>query len=378
MQTFNIDKTDSKCIVTYCHFSYIALAMFIASLLFPLGCLGGAIFHDWQLWLMFFASLFPTGIFFAVFMGLWCWKGRLVLDETGLELLRTCFSIEDKKRFSLAEIRLFKLETYHGSKGKQSYRLRVVGQRNNTDFQVPGSASAIDDLCDKLNAFLRKLKTVDIPEEHRGIPEPIAFGLDSPPQHLEPPSKSRWHCQTNFEGFVFQKRGEDTMGDVIGGLVFSGFPLGIAIIIAFVNREELMVLGSIHIILSFFVLPGLFYGAMALNHVLELFRVTTWTFVLGEARFRTIRFVWAHAATYELGDWNSLVVRVPEAQRDNAKELELNCDPEKIRDYYDDEARWKVAFLSANGESLLAIEKLSKPEALWMADVVLREQRAIR
>jgi len=371
MQTFKIEKTDSQCVVTYCHFSYVALVIFSASLLFLLACLGGAIFHDWQLWLMFLVSLFPTAIFFAVFMGLWCWKARLVLDETGLELLRTCFSIEDKKRFSLAEIRLFKLEIYHGTRGRQTYRLRVVGQRNNTDFQIPGSASEIENLCDKLNAFLRKLKTADIPEELRNIPEPIAFGLDSPPQHLEPPPASRWNWQTNFDGFVFQKRGEDTIGDIIGSSIFPVIFIGVMAVIAFTQEEKPWVP-------ILFVVVGLYLVVTPLYYFLELFRITTWTFVLGEARFRTIRLVWARTATHELGSWNSLVVRVPEAQRNLTKELELDCDPEKIRDYYDGEARWKVAFLDANGEPLMAIEGLSKPEALWMADVILREQRAIR
>jgi hypothetical protein len=77
-----------------------------------------------------------------------------------------------------------------------------------------------------------------------------------------------------------------------------------------------------------------------------------------------------------LTDWHSLVVRLP-ADEKIKPELIADGNPDAIREFYNTCERWQLAFLNAAGEQLLAIENLSKPEALWMADAVLREQRTI-
>jgi len=131
------------------------------------------------------------------------------------------------------------------------------------------------------------------------------------------------------------------------------------------------------IFLSPLILYGLFKIGVVVYYVLEWFRVTTWMFGQSEAEFRSARFGSLHTEHYNLIDWHSLVVRLP-ADEKIKPELIADGNPDVIREFYNACERWQLAFLNAAGEQLLAIENLSKPEALWMADVVLREQRTIR
>jgi len=96
-----------------------------------------------------------------------------------------------------------------------------------------------------------------------------------------------------------------------------------------------------------------------------------------KAEFCSTRFGSLRTEHYNLIDWHSLVVRLP-ADEKIKPELIADGNPDAIREFYNGCERWQLAFLNAAGEPLLAIENLSKPEALWMADVVLREQRTIR
>ena len=131
------------------------------------------------------------------------------------------------------------------------------------------------------------------------------------------------------------------------------------------------------ICLSPLILYGLFKIGVVVYHVLEWFRVTTWMFAQSEAEFRSARFGSLRTKCYNLTDWHSLVVRLPDDEKVKS-ELIADGNPDAIRNFYNGCERWQLLFLNAAGEQLLAIENLSKPEALWMADVVLREQRTIR
>jgi hypothetical protein len=112
----------------------------------------------------------------------------------------------------------------------------------------------LDELCVRLNVCLKALQagrqipddTTEAEEMETLFPKPlpIAFEFDSPPQHLEPPSKTRWKYQTGFDGFGFQKW----------------------------------------------------------DNIPELFRITTWMFAHGEARFRTSRLGWVRNAAHDLTD----------------------------------------------------------------------------
>ena len=369
MQTFKIEKNETQCVVTWRYFSVFVLAVFTFAFCVALAFLWGALFFDWKLIVMFIAGLLFSAIWLIAFLVMWFWKVRLVLDETGLELRQTFFSIEYKRQISLADIRLFERYIPRSSKGGQSSdKLRVVcGGNNDVYLNAPGSDTY--ELCRQLNAFLIKLKTANGINEECRTSKMITIGLDSPPQRLELPLKSRWNCQTDFHCFGFQKRGEESMGDAIVSFVIAIFIGGGGLFVAG---------GKMSFLLIPFALTALFFVSMALHYFLELFRITTWTFARGEVKFRTVRLGWARVAHYDMTDWDALAVCVPEAKRDYAKELELDGDADKISGHYEDESLWQLAFINVAGEQLLAIENLSKPEALWMADVVLREQRAIR
>jgi hypothetical protein len=69
---------------------------------------------------------------------------------------------------------------------------------------------------------------------------------------------------------------------------------------------------------------------------------------------------------------------VHETEYENYYTKHVDRKPDEILAYYDGESVWQLAFFNTAGETIMAIEKLSKPEAQWMADVLLREQRAVR
>ena len=298
-------------------------------------------------------------------------KGHLVLHENGLESLWAGLLGNQEDRVRLADVRWFEKMSRHRRKGSDTYYLRVVCQGKNIDLFSPTGGKELDDLCANLNAFLVKLKTAGWETPWDGIPEPIVLEIHSAPQRLEPPPKCRWHYQSEFDGFSFHKRGGGTKGEIFVYFFFaivSGF---MGVIFAFLG-------GDLAFIAPFLALLVLFFVAMALYKLIEFFfRKTSWTFARGEARFRTVLLAWARTSDYELTGWNSLAAQIFEAERNYVQELKLDCDPEKVRNYYDGESRWQLVFLNAAREPLAAIEKLFKPEALWIADVMLREQRAI-
>ncbi|MCL2623387.1 MAG: hypothetical protein FWD31_06945 [Planctomycetaceae bacterium] len=299
-------------------------------------------------------------------------KGHLVLNEDGLESLWAGLLGNQENRVSLAEVRLFEKAVRHKRKGRDSYYLRAVCQGKNIELSSPTGGSELDDLCASLNAFLVKLKTAAWPTPWDGIPEPIVLEIDSAPQRLEPPPKCRWRYQPEFDGFSFRKRGGDSKEEI---LVYCFIALVCGIlggVFAFLDDKMAFVAPICALLVLIFLV-------LAFYKLIEFFfRKTSWTFARGEARFRTVLFLRARTANHELTGWSSLAAQIIEAERNYAQELKLDCDPKKVRNYYDGESRWQLVFLNAAREQLAVIEKLSKPEALWMADVMLREQRAIR
>ena len=168
MQTFNIEKSDSQCIVTWRYVGQWRLLFLVALVLIAWAVLS-VVFISEQRFVEFAITSSGALPFAAILFALRYWTVRLVLDETGLELHWKFFSIERKRRFSLDEIRLFQLEIYQASsygRGRHrrqtdpSNRLRVVCQEDdNADFYTPASAREVNDLCDQLNDFLSRLKT---------------------------------------------------------------------------------------------------------------------------------------------------------------------------------------------------------------------------
>jgi hypothetical protein len=211
------------------------------------------------------------------------------------------------------------------------------------------------------------------------------FALDTPPQHLDPPPKSQWLYQTDFDGIGFRCSGKGKIGNLLNALVMAVFWNGIVL------WFELGLFGVIPpikhpvegiawwIVFSFlipFILMGLVLIGFVLLSFLDLFRRTSWTFTRGRAEFRTVLFGWAWTEYHELTGWTSLVVGLP---KDEEIKPELIAKGNNaIREHYDNGNRWQLVFRNSAEEELLAIENLSKPEALWMADVLLWEQRVIR
>jgi len=61
-----------------------------------------------------------------------------------------------------------------------------------------------------------------------------------------------------------------------------------------------------------------------------------------------------------------------------AKQSEELDNEDDLENFYEEGNHWQLAFLDKSETDLAVIEKLRKPEALWLADVILRERRTIR
>ena len=388
MQAFKIEKTDSQCVVTW---RYYNREVFVGFIILAGLTIGMTFLFSLPLWGL---ALF----FIALIVHTWSGKTTIVLDAEGLHSTYTnLIRSKHDKRMDLTDIRRFEkqIRYNHGklSSTQYTYLLRAVCQndRSSKSFGALATedlAKELDDVCDQLNIFLGTLKAeaAGIPAQW-DVPVPIVFDINiSPPQHIEPPSKSRWHYQTDFNGIGFQKRGEDKIRDILRSLYRAVTDNGIIglfalAIIGAILREEKPVDGEVWCLVLIYLSPLVLYGlyriAMVLYHFVEWFRVTTWMFAHGEAEIRTVRFGSVRTANYKLTDWTSLVVRLPEDEQVKP-ELIAEGNPDGIRDFYDGCDFWQLVFLNADGEQLLVIENLSKPEALWMADVILREQRTIR
>jgi hypothetical protein len=388
MQTFQIEKTDSQCVVTRQHFSGGIIIVFIVLAALTVG-------NVFMLYLFLVQQKLYALFVIPALGGLWLFMLLLILDslygntlivlgENGLETTYTCLRYKSQKRIELTKLcRFEKQVTRH--KNNISYYLRIVSQKH-TDDIILTSKQEMNNLCDQLNIFLGTLKAeiAGVPVQWK-LPEPIKIELDTPVQHLELPTESRWRNHTDYFGSVgFQKHGEDKIGDIIGSFLSAAFVNGIVSIFVLelfgVLKPERQLQGATWwgflAFLTPFILWGLRTIVVVLNHIFEWFRITTWIFAHGEAGFHTARFGSRRAANHNLIGWNSLIVCLP---NDEAIKPELIAEGnDAIREYYEAYNRWQLVFLNVAGEKLLTIEHLTKPEALWMADVLLREQRAIR
>jgi hypothetical protein len=236
-------------------------------------------------------------------------KTVFVLNKEGLHTAYTCHKYKRERQWNLARIRRFAKKAHRTKRGYY-YSPRVVCQKGNyAGFSTTlATEKEVDDLCDYLNVFLGTLKAKEngVPVQCE-LPDAVTFAYNAPPQHIEPPPKCRWHFQTNFDNIGFQKR--------------------------------------------------------------DWFRTTTWTFTRGEAEYRTVRFGRVRTVHHSLTGWNSLRVCLPAGEQIKS-ELIAEGRADAIRDHYNGSNLWQVAFLNANDEQLLAIEELSKLEALWIADLL--------
>ena len=170
MKTFKIEKNETQCVVTWWYFSGAAVVLcgFLAYVTFFCVMITRELFVTQEGFWFIFAPLL---------WGVWCFlfakaadepfgKTRLVLHKGGLEIRWTWLFIRRKKRCNLADIRCFRKRTDRAYMthagfplhGFISHSLRIVHQKGEISFRVPSSKEELTKLCNRLNAFLNKLK----------------------------------------------------------------------------------------------------------------------------------------------------------------------------------------------------------------------------
>ena len=382
MQTFKIEQTDLQCVVTwrYLCVSVFPLIIFFAgwtAMLVFMTCMAFA--HQQFEVLLFLLPFWAVSLgLFAVIAHMLFGKTRFVLDANGIKTIYTCLRFRHEKHIDIAEIRRFEKSVHRGNK-RRTRKFRVICQNKNVDFCPP--ESEIDNLCNRLNGFLGTLKeeSIELPAKWEA-PAPMVLGLESPPQHLEPPAKSRWQYQTELAGLCFQCRGKGRISKffvwILTAVLYNGLLIPFVLAMCGVIEPDNPLEGLDWWFLLFIVIGvgigGIVFCVVAFNSFLNLFRRTSWRFAHGEAVFHTAR-IRSRTTHHDLTGWNSLAIRVVRAEKD--KEPKDNTE---LRKFYEEGDHWQVAFRDKNGTDLAVINNLSKPEALWMADVILREQRAIR
>ena len=387
MSTFKIEQTDSQCVVTWRHISCAVIPLLIFFTAWTAGsvfftCMALFVEQDFHVFLFTLPFLAISFILFAVIANMLFGKTRLVLDENGFESDWTCLSIKREKHVELADIRRFETKVHRSRKGGPTYSLQVVLQERSTNFTAPADEKELNSLCKQLNVFLNVLKTgseAGVPAQWEE-PMPMVLAFNSSPQHLDPPPKNRWSYQADFNGFGFRFRDDGIVGSLFFTLFATAFWNGIVSVFVLnllgipdpaKQPEGLMWWFQFFFFIPF-VLIGLLLVVVVFNGFLELFRRTTWRFAFGEAVFRTAR-IRSRIKHYDLTGWNSLAIRLVRA--DKSKEPENESE---LETFYEEGDHWQLAFLDKSDADLAVIEKLRKPEALWLTDVILRERRAIR
>ena len=381
MQSFTIEQTDSQCVVTWRYFCVSVFPLFFffvawTALLGFMTCIAFA--HQQFDVLLFLLPFWAVSLgLFAVIAHMLFGKTRFVLDANGIETIYTCLRFRREKHIGIAEIRRFEKSVHRGNK-RRTHKFRVICQNKNVDFCPP--ESEIDNLCNRLNGFLgTKEESIELPAKWE-VPAPKVLGLDSPPQHLKPPTKSRWQYQTELAGFCFRCRGKGRIRKffvwILTAVLYNGLLTPFVLVMCGVIEPDDPLEGldwwfSLFIVIGVGI-GGIVFCGVAFNSFLNLFRRTNWRFVHGEAVFHTAR-IGSRTTHHDLTNWNSLAVRLVR----HWKIIEPQYNDE-LRKFYEEGDRWQVAFLDKNGADIAVINNLHKPEALWMVDVILREQRAIR
>ena len=211
--------------------------------------------------------------------------------------------------------------------------------------------------------------------------------MDSLPQHPELPPKSRWRAQRDCDGFEFRFHDESQLTSFYGTFPVAALFIGIASIFM-LHLSGVFVLNStaqpkvgewwFMFFLSIpFVLCGLCFAYGTIYCFLRYFHRKSWLFsgdlASSRASWRWLKWI----KYYDLTDLHSLSVRFSDT-RVETLELLAGSLPDEIEERYGDGECWELAFLDAVGADIVVIKNLRRPEALWMADVVLRERRTIR
>ena len=228
MQTYTFEQTNSQCVVTWGHFSLNAIIVFFffVVLMGTAGFLFYLTFFEQKyvvLILLIPNTVLCLGLSVLIAHMLFG-KTRFVFNKNGIESVYTCFRFKREKCIPIAEICRFEHYLRLSTRSSTEY-LRVICRHKKVDFRPPREVGW---LCSRFNIVLWSLKAgeTEVPAKLE-VPAPIVIEIDSPPQYLEPPLKTRWRYQTEYKGISLQKRGEDRIGNAIGTLFIAIFWNGI-------------------------------------------------------------------------------------------------------------------------------------------------------
>jgi len=170
MRTFNIEKTETQCVVTWRIFSFfISMCMcpiFIAATLMVLVCTNimvDLIFVQRE-YVVILSALIILAFWlfiFAMTVHLLFGETMFVLNADGLRTKYTCLIFQLEKLFALADICRFEHGIRRNQKGIYSLRVVCLESKSCKNYSLPPHAvleAEADDLCDQLNAFLETLK----------------------------------------------------------------------------------------------------------------------------------------------------------------------------------------------------------------------------
>lgn len=200
------------------------------------------------------------------------------------------------------------------------------------------------------------------------------LSLEDPPKGLEPPKDCRWSFWAEAERFGFSRPGEFSLINafltfvlalvVNGGLIaillaqFGGLPNA-------KPAQDIPWWGVLLFLVPFFAFGLLLLTAFFLA-VTEPFRRRTWTISPQGLEYRDSRFRWSEYRKHPLHELAGLRLRRGRIPRRDRK-------PDSDQDDTD----WRLVFSDEKETDLAAIDELAEGEALWMADVVLRERGRI-
>jgi len=164
VKTFNIEKTDTQCVVTWRLFAPDAIFMLIP--LVGMTAAGVLILYTGIVQREIKVILFSLPVWglylflFTVIVHTLVGKTKFVLDENGLDTIYTCLMFKWERQFNLAEIRHFEKNIIRRPKGGKSYSLRVDWLDDEAAFSLPTNVlvEELDDLCGQLNGYLAILK----------------------------------------------------------------------------------------------------------------------------------------------------------------------------------------------------------------------------
>lgn len=187
---------------------------------------------------------------------------------------------------------------------------------------------------------------------------------------VEPPSDSAWQREDSFDWFAFRQRGKLSWG-VLGGLLFiNAFWNGIVsvFVMALFSRDMGRPQGAEWWGLFFFLIPFEVIGLVMLvglvGVLVEPLRVTSWRFTRQTIEHRVKRLGIGPTRTYWVDPLRRIELdTLGGAGRGTKRRLRTGAS-----------GRCRLVFIDQNNTELVSIDGLTRGEARWMGDAILRER----